>query len=49
MCERCDELDAKIRRYIRLAGHYADKRFMIVAEALERLATSEKDALHPKH
>ena len=49
MCEKCDELDEKIRRYVRLANHYTDKRFMIVGDALERLVTAEKDRLHPKH
>lgn len=47
MCERCDKLDARIERYLRLSRGVNDKR------TVERLATviadldSEKSALHP--
>lgn len=48
MCARCDEIDAKIIRYKRIASQLDDEILLDgLAELLEKLA-AEKASLHPE-
>ena len=48
MCEKCDDIDAKIIRYKRLASQINDKILNDgIAQLIEKMLT-EKASLHPE-
>ena len=48
MCDKCDEIDEKIERYLRFAHAVPDQDFVDRLNALIKDLESEKAALHPK-
>jgi hypothetical protein len=48
MCERCEEIDAKIAHYRRIMGHITDQQFNDRATELIAELEAHKKALHPE-
>lgn len=47
MCAQCDEIDAKVARYRRLASGITDQRMIDHLTAFMADLMTEKNALHP--
>jgi hypothetical protein len=48
MCEKCDDIDAKMMRYKRIASQINDRIFQDAAAELIEKMMAEKASFHPK-